>query len=1251
MEVNSKQPRSHLSCLSGSSQQSLIGNDNGSERSTPISVHSMSSVMPDKAQRQLDTPILLGSAPLGLQGNIFFSAGSTNHHASHHHHHFQLQQQQQQQQQSSCNKTQTALDANIALSFSKKRSPKSADINMNAENERNRETASNQTSASNISISPNPARFPKPRNSTTPSLTPTTFVGFFPELPGSSNLPHQPPVRRSINMTTAQAPATNTTSTSNVDWLQQDDNYHLYHEPLDPEDQKQQTPSTAGSYSGEPEMRISTPKIANNQQRSPSDAKNPNMVTNNNTANSTGTNTAINNKDWPFAIPNTPNINKSPTIIANNENISSPNSVKTASTSFADRAEPSSSRNDVSADIYSCYVTRKSNERAKHRSRSYHGPKNSTLQNQAQQPLHNGEVSRNLSSTSIADLPISPSTFASLMVPIHFRDHCVRELIETESNYLHALNMIINSFSKPLEPLLRREDNQIIFGHIKYFHHIHSSFQTDLVKAAMRSYSRDVASITSPALRSTSLTVNSRQQTSSNPSTPTAVTNIPQPFLATSPLLSPTAQDLPMSSPLSASSKSFGNSFKISSCFLNFKEKFLKYGEYCATLSKAQAHLDELSNRNEAIAAQLDRCQQDANQGKFKLRDLLSLPMQRILKYHLLLAQLIKNTSSTNDDYHGLKRAYEAMVDLGQYINEVKRDTEAIQIINDIEQSITGLNMPPNTQLTDYGRLVADEELRIRMPNEIKAKPMQDTKIKLPHDVKIRQKRYVFVFDKVMLICKQSGLRGFQYKEALVLSEFDIDANSSNDMISKHTAKEKWSYNFNLVRSYDEMTYSFYARTLEVKNKFVEAILKAMDNIRPVACRNNDTNHEFLMHTFDKASYCDHCGKLLLGLYYQGYRCRSCFTSAHKKCLAALKHCGPSLPPRPNNSGTLSHSRPRCNEPPSPSIRSNCSDDSHNMFMHFPTSNSSSTQCVDVVSKNEYSNIDGKTESSINPSSSFRENGSTPALVAHRPVSSMINVSLQNSTNHLLQQRALLKESSSTPSMVQQPGLKAKAISDYTGREEAGHLQIRAGDIILVHRTSVEQIPISPDDAEHRMVQLSLNQIPTGKLLNENISWWMGRNARTNREGRFPSNVVKIFDDSDRFQSEKDETDTSSKLNNLSIHSQTGSNHVNFILKDKPWFCGRMDRDEAQALLENMPHGTFLVRVSTKHDGSYVISLNYSNQVKHMRIYVSKDNQLYLSQNRYFKSVTDLVSWYEKNSLVESFHMLDARFTIPYKLA
>lgn len=102
----------------------------------------------------------------------------------------------------------------------------------------------------------------------------------------------------------------------------------------------------------------------------------------------------------------------------------------------------------------------------------------------------------------------------------------------------------------------------------------------------------------------------------------------------------------------------------------------------------------------------------EANKGKFRLRDLLSVPMQRVLKYHLLLKvsyirfppsshkhlthwlvslfilccqELIKQTDKNHPDRKSLERALDEMQDLSLYVNEVKRDNEALQLINEIQ--------------------------------------------------------------------------------------------------------------------------------------------------------------------------------------------------------------------------------------------------------------------------------------------------------------------------------------------------------------------------------------------------------------------------------------------------------------------------------------------------------------------------------------------------------------------------------------
>lgn len=201
---------------------------------------------------------------------------------------------------------------------------------------------------------------------------------------------------------------------------------------------------------------------------------------------------------------------------------------------------------------------------------------------------------------------------------------------------------------------------------------------------------------------------------------------------------------------------------KFSPCFLAYKDKFLIYGQYCANLPKAQALLDELCTKDPALAQAVAQCQNRANEGKFKLRDLLSLPMQRILKYHLLLGELIKNTPKTHEDYGGLQQAHQAMLDIGGYINEVKRDMETLDIIASVQKSIVDLSMPAGYELKDYGRLIRDGEVKMRSHDDPRL---------------LLKNRYVFIFDKMVLLCKAlrgNGHKSYSYKECIVLDDYVV---------------------------------------------------------------------------------------------------------------------------------------------------------------------------------------------------------------------------------------------------------------------------------------------------------------------------------------------------------------------------------------------------------------------------------------------------------------------------------------------
>lgn len=56
---------------------------------------------------------------------------------------------------------------------------------------------------------------------------------------------------------------------------------------------------------------------------------------------------------------------------------------------------------------------------------------------------------------------------------------------------------------------------------------------------------------------------------------------------------------------------------------------------------------------------------------------------------------------------------------------------------------------------------------------------------------------------------------------------------------------------------------------------------------------NVNVPHRFMMHTYKRFTFCDHCGSLLYGLYKQGLQCDVCNMNVHKRCQKNVaNNCG-----------------------------------------------------------------------------------------------------------------------------------------------------------------------------------------------------------------------------------------------------------------------------------------------------------------------------------------------------------------------
>ncbi|XP_052355364.1 guanine nucleotide exchange factor VAV3-like isoform X1 [Oncorhynchus keta] len=300
--------------------------------------------------------------------------------------------------------------------------------------------------------------------------------------------------------------------------------------------------------------------------------------------------------------------------------------------------------------------------------------------------------------------------------------------------------------------------------------------------------------------------------------------------------------------------------------FINYKERLLIYGKYCSHVETAIIALDVICKAREDVRMKLEECAKRANHGKFTLRDLLVVPMQRVLKYPLLLQELVKHTHDAGDKSN-LRMALDAIKDLAQYINEVKRDNETLRDIAQYQKSIENLNQ----SLSVYGRPKGDGEVRFASG-----------------DKRAKQDRHIFLFDAAVILCKRRG-DNYEMKEVITLYHFKITNNPTSDKETR-----KWSYGLYLAHDQGQSGFEFFFKTKELRKKWLEQFGMAISNIRPENGTSN--SHEFKMHTFDRITSCCYCHMLLRGIFNQGYLCSKCGIGAHKECLGRFGDCGKTDP-------------------------------------------------------------------------------------------------------------------------------------------------------------------------------------------------------------------------------------------------------------------------------------------------------------------------------------------------------------------
>uniref|UniRef100_K7GI44 Pleckstrin homology and RhoGEF domain containing G1 n=1 Tax=Pelodiscus sinensis TaxID=13735 RepID=K7GI44_PELSI len=167
----------------------------------------------------------------------------------------------------------------------------------------------------------------------------------------------------------------------------------------------------------------------------------------------------------------------------------------------------------------------------------------------------------------------------------------------------------------------------------------------------------------------------------------------------------------------------------IAECFVSKSEDFHIYTQYCTNYPRSVAVLTECM-RNKTLA-KFFRERQEALQHSLPLGSYLLKPVQRILKYHLLLHEIENHLDKDTEGYDVVLEAIDTMQRVAWHINDMKRKHEHAVRLQEIQSLLTNWKGP---DLTSYGELVLEGTFRIQ---------------------RAKNERTLFLFDKLLLITKK----------------------------------------------------------------------------------------------------------------------------------------------------------------------------------------------------------------------------------------------------------------------------------------------------------------------------------------------------------------------------------------------------------------------------------------------------------------------------------------------------------------
>ncbi|XP_055292842.1 pleckstrin homology domain-containing family G member 3 isoform X4 [Moschus berezovskii] len=258
----------------------------------------------------------------------------------------------------------------------------------------------------------------------------------------------------------------------------------------------------------------------------------------------------------------------------------------------------------------------------------------------------------------------------------------------------------------------------------------------------------------------------------------------------------------------------------VASCFVERSQEFDIYTQYCNNYPNSVAALTECMQDKQQ--AKFFRDQQDLLQHSLPLGSYLLKPVQRILKYHLLLQEIAKHFDEEEDGFEVVEDAIDTMTCVAWYINDMKRRHEHAVRLQEIQSLLLNWTGP---DLTTYGELVLEGTFRVH---------------------RVRSEKTFFLFDKALLVTKKRGGH-FVYKGHIPCSSLMLIESTRESLCFTvtHYKHGKQQYNIQAKTVEEKRRWTHHIKRLILDNhhttipqKAKEAILE-MDSYYPNRYRHS----------------------------------------------------------------------------------------------------------------------------------------------------------------------------------------------------------------------------------------------------------------------------------------------------------------------------------------------------------------------------------------------------------------------------